>query len=149
MLPVPSRSACDDTRPVSSDNSELVQRGYEAWNRGDVDDVMSFLDPEVEWRGYTHIPESGTLQGRDDVRVWLERFLDAWEELNIEVTELIEAGEQVVALVRFRGSGKESGVPVEGGTDAHVWTVRNGRIAAVTLYQGTQEALEAIGEHRE
>jgi ketosteroid isomerase-like protein len=130
---------------MTSDNSALVKRGYEAWNRGDVEGVVAFLDPEIEWRGYTHIPESGTLQGRDDVKMWLERFLDAWEELNIEVTELIEAGDEVVALVRFRGSGKGSGVPVEGGTDAHVWTVRDGRIAAVTLYQGTQEALDAIG----
>jgi ketosteroid isomerase-like protein len=130
---------------VASGNTELVKRGYEAWNRGDVEGVLSFLDPEIEWHGYTHIPESGTLEGRDEVKAWLERFLDAWEQLDIEVTKLIDAGEQVVALVRFRGSGKGSGAPVEGGTDAHVWTVRDGHVVAVTLYQGTQEALEAIG----
>jgi ketosteroid isomerase-like protein len=130
---------------VNTAKVELVRRGYEAWNRSDVDAVVDLLDPDVEWRGYTHIPESGTLDGRDEVRRWLERFLDAWDRLEIEVTELIDAGEQVVALVRFRGSGKGSGVPVEGGTDAHVWTVRNDRIVAVTLYRGTREALEAIG----
>jgi uncharacterized protein len=130
---------------VTSADSALVRRGYEAWNRGDVEGVLSFLDPQIKWHGYTHIPESGTLEGRDEVKAWLDRFLDAWEQLDIEVTELIDAGEQVVALVRFRGFGKGSGVPVEGGTDAHVWTVRDGHIVAVTLYQGTQEALEAIG----
>jgi uncharacterized protein len=130
---------------VPSANARLVRRGYEAWNRGDVEGVLSFLDPEIEWHGYTHIPESGTLEGRDDVKAWLERFLDAWEQLEIEVSELIDAGDQVVALVRFRGSGKGSGVPVEGGTDGHVWTVRDGRIVAVTLYQGTREALQSVG----
>jgi ketosteroid isomerase-like protein len=130
---------------VPSANARLVRRGYEAWNRGDVEGVLSFLDPEIEWHGYTHIPESGTLEGRDDVKAWLERFLDAWEQLEIEVSELIDAGVQVVALVRFRGSGKGSGVPVEGGTDGHVWTVRDGRIVAVTLYQGTREALQSVG----
>jgi uncharacterized protein len=130
---------------VPSANADLVRRGYEAWNRGDVEGVLSFLDPEIEWHGYTHIPESGTLEGRDDVKAWLERFLDAWEQLEIKVTELIDAGDQVVALVRFRGSGKGSGVPVEGGTDAHVWTVRDGRIVSVTLYQGTGEALQSVG----
>jgi ketosteroid isomerase-like protein len=130
---------------VDSANTELVKRGYEAWNRHDIEGVLSFLDTEIEWRGYTHIPESGTLQGRDEVKRWLERFLDAWEQLDIEVTELVDAGDRVVALVRFRGAGKGSGVPVEGGTDAHVWTVRDGRAVAVTLYQGTREALEALG----
>jgi hypothetical protein len=65
--------------------------------------------------------------------------------LDIEVTELIEAGDQVVALVRFHGRGKGSGVQVEGGVDAHAWTVRNGQITAVKLHRGTREALEAMG----
>ena len=130
---------------VPSANADLVRRGYEAWNRGDVEGVLTFLDPEIEWHGYTHLPESGALTGRDEVREWLERFLDAWDQLDIDVTELIESGDQVVALVRFQGRGKGSGVQVEGGADAHVWTVRDGKIAAVKLYQGTSEALQAIG----
>jgi uncharacterized protein len=131
---------------VSSESAVvLIRRGYEAWNRGDVEGVLAFLDPEIEWRGYTHIPESGTLEGREEVREWLVRFLDSWEELEIEVTEILEAGDQVVALVGFRAVGKGSGVQVQGGVDAHVWTVRNGHAVAVTLYQGTREALKAAG----
>ena len=131
-----------------SENAELIRRGYEAWNRGDVEGVLEFLHPEIEWRGYTHIPESGTLAGRDQVRAWLERFLEAWEELDIELTDLIEGGDRIVALVRFRALGKGSGVRVEGGVDGHVWTVRDGRAVAVELYQGTREALEAVGREK-
>jgi ketosteroid isomerase-like protein len=134
---------------VPSENAELVRRGYEAWNRGDVEGVLALLDPEIEWRGYTHIPESGSLAGRDQVQAWLERFLEAWEELEIELTDLIDAGDRVVALVRFRALGRGSGAQVEGGVDAHVWTVRDGNIAAVKLYQGTREALEAVGLRRQ
>ena len=63
---------------MTSADVGLVQRGYEAWNRGDVEAVIEFLDPEIKWEGYTHIPESGTLTGRDEVKAWLERFLEAW-----------------------------------------------------------------------
>ena len=129
----------------SEDAVALVRRGYEALNRGDVEGVLAFLDPEIEWHGYTHIPESGPLEGREDVRAWLERFLDAWEELEIELTDILDAGERVVALVRFHAIGRGSGVQVEGGVDAHVWTVRNGHAVAVTLYQGTREAMAAVG----
>jgi ketosteroid isomerase-like protein len=131
--------------PVTSANADLVRRGYESWNSGDVEAVLAFLDPEIKWEGYTHIPESGDLAGREEVKAWLQRFLEAWEELDIEVTDLIESGDQVIALVRFRALGKESGVEVEGGVDAHVWTVRDGKAVAVTLYQGTREALEHTG----
>jgi ketosteroid isomerase-like protein len=129
---------------VSSD-TELIRDGYEAWNRRDIDAVVQVLDPDIEWRGYTHIPESGVMEGREEVRTWLERFLEAWEELEIQVTDLIDSGEQTIALVRFRALGRESGVRVDGGTDAHVWTVRDGKAVAVTLYQGTHEAFEAAG----
>jgi uncharacterized protein len=129
---------------VTNSDADLVRCGYEAWNRGDVEAVMEFLDPEIRWEGYTHLPESGTLTGRDEVRAWLERFLEAWEELDIEVTEMIENDDRVIALVRFRGRGKESGVDVESGVDAHVWTVRDGRAVAVRLYQGTRDALAAV-----
>lgn len=125
--------------------ADLVRRGYEAWNRGDVEAAIEFLDPDIRWEGYTHIPESGTLNGREEVKTWLARFLEAWEELDIEVTELIENGDQVVALVRFHALGKESGVEVESGVDAHVWTVRDEKGVAVKLYQGTREALEGTG----
>ena len=128
-----------------SSDTELIRDGYEAWNRRDIDAVVQVLDPDIEWRGYTHIPESGVMEGREEVRTWLERFLEAWEELEIQVTDLIDSGEQTIALVRFRALGRESGVRVDGGTDAHVWTVRDGKAVAVTLYQGTHEAFEAAG----
>jgi uncharacterized protein len=134
----------DDGGSVSSTNADLIRRGYQAWNHGDVEAVVEFLDPEIRWEGYTHIPESGTLTGREEVRAWLERFLEAWEELDIEVTDMIENNDRVIALVSFHGLGKGSGVEVEGGVDAHVWTVRDGRAVAVRLYQGTQEALEGV-----
>jgi ketosteroid isomerase-like protein len=129
---------------VSGANADLISRGYEAWNHGDIEAVVEFLDPEIRWEGYTHIPESGTLTGRDEVRAWLERFLEAWEELDIEVTELNESGDQVVALVRFHALGKGSGVEVASGVDTHVWTVRDGKAVAVKLYQGTPETLESL-----
>lgn len=126
----------------------LVRRGYEAWNRGDVDAVFSFLDPDISWEGYTHLPESGSLSGRDEVKAWLERFLDAWKDVDIEVTELFETKDRVVALVRFHARGKGSGVQVASGVDAHVWTLRDGKAVAVRLHQGTREVLEQLERGR-
>ncbi len=130
---------------MSAENVALIRRGYEAWNRGDLDAVLGLLDSTIKWDGYTHIPESGALVGRDEVRQWLERFLEAWDEVAIEVTDLVDRGDQVIAMVRFQALGKGSGVKVEGGVDAHVWTLHRRKAVAVRLVQGTREALEALG----
>jgi ketosteroid isomerase-like protein len=129
---------------MPENNVDLVRRGYEAWNSGDIDAVLSLVDPDIEWVGYTHIPEAGNLRGRDEVRDWLERFLDAWEEMDVQIVEVVEADDKVAALVRLSGRGKGSGVEVKGGVDAHVWTIRDGNVVAVTLYQGTTEALREL-----
>ena len=129
---------------MSENNVDLVRRGYEAWNSGNIDGVISLVDPDIEWVGYTHIPEAGNLRGRDEVRDWLERFLDAWEEMDVQIVEVIEADDKVAALVRLSGRGKGSGVEVKGGVDAHVWTIQDGSVVTVTLYQGTKDALREL-----
>jgi hypothetical protein len=43
------------------------------------------------------------------------------------------------------GRGRGSGTAVESGVDGHVWTVRDRKVAAVRMYQGTEDALEAVG----
>jgi len=51
-------------------------------------------------------------EGREKLGAW-GRWLDAWEEFSLELVDVIEAGEEIVALQRLRGAEKESGVTVD------------------------------------
>jgi len=131
---------------MSEENVEIVRRALEAWGRGDPKAVADLLDPDVEWSMPPNIPEAGTYTGRDEVLRRLEEFLEAWDDLGVTVEELVDAGDRVVALVRYSGRGRESGIEIGGmTTDAQVWTVRNGKALRVELYGGTAEALQAAG----
>jgi uncharacterized protein len=132
---------------MSQENVEVVRRALEAWGRGDTKAAADLLDPEVEWSMPPNIPEAGTYRGRDEVVRRVEEFLEAWDDLAVTVEELVDAGgDRVVALVRYSGRGRESGIEISGvATDAQVWTVRDGKALRVELYGGTAEALEAAG----
>jgi ketosteroid isomerase-like protein len=130
---------------MSHDDVESLRRGYEAGNRGDLTAVLEVMDPEIEWWGHPQLPEPGPLQGREQVGRWLEETRDALSELEVDVEEMIDMGDRVVALVRFSGRGKGSGAPVRGGLDAHVWTMRGGKAVAFRWYQGTAQALKDLG----
>jgi ketosteroid isomerase-like protein len=131
---------------MSEENVEIVRRVLGAWGRGDRKAVADLLDPEIEWSMPPNIPEAGTYHGRAEVVRRLEEFLEAWDDLAVTVEELVDAGDRVVALVRYSGRGRESGIEIAGmSTDAQVWTLRNGRALRVELYGGTAEALEAAG----
>ena len=56
-------------------------------------------------------------------------------------TDVVNAGTKLVLHVR--AEGKYSGVPVEW-RQAHVWTLRDGRLARLRVYDSRDEALEAI-----
>ena len=131
---------------MSEENVEIVRRALEAWGRGEPKAVADLLDPDVEWSMPPNIPDAGTYTGRDEVVRRLEEFLEAWDDLAVTVEELVDAGDRVVALVRYSGRGRESGIEIGGmGTDAQVWTLRNGKALRVQLYGGTADALEAAG----
>jgi ketosteroid isomerase-like protein len=131
---------------MSQENLELVRRVYELWNQGDIDAATEMFDPAVVWHGYTHMPDSGRRDGVDEVRRWVTDFADAWGEIRVSTERLVEVDDNsVLALVRMSGRGRDSGVAVTSGLDGHLWTIHAGKITAVRMYQGSRQALEAVG----
>ncbi len=73
-------------------------------------------------------------------------FTEAWGDIQVHIERLEEVGDDsVLALVHMTGRGRGSGAAVESGVDGHVWTVRDRKVAAVRMYQGVEDALEAVG----
>ena len=131
---------------MAEDNVEIVRRAYEAFNRGDFDSALEFLAPEVEWQMPPNLPDVGVWVGRDQVIARMEEFFEVFDELQVQVEELIAAGDRVVALVRYKGRGSATGLEIEGaGLDSQVWTLRDGKVIRLELHGGTTGALEAAG----
>jgi ketosteroid isomerase-like protein len=129
---------------MSAENVEIVRRAYEAFNGADPEAAIELLDPDVEWTLPSHFPDAETWRGRDNVAEGLRGRAASWNSLNIEVRELIDAGDKVVALVRIRGQAALTGLDLSGNEDAHVWTLRDGLAVSVRMYGGTREALAEL-----
>ena len=131
---------------MSSENVEIVRRAYEAFNSNEPDAAIALLDPDVEWTLPAHFPDADTWTGRERVVEGLRTMSDSWESLHLEVQELIDAGDRVVALVHIQGRAAVTGLDLAGmGVDGHLWTLRGGRVMAVRMYGGTADALKEIG----
>jgi ketosteroid isomerase-like protein len=130
---------------MSAENVEIVRRAYEAFNGANPEAAIELLDPDCEWALPAHFPDAETWRGRDRVAEGLRARAESWESLNIEVHELIDGGDKVVALVRIHGRAPLTGLELAGmGVDAHLWTLRNGRAVSVRMYGGTEEALAEL-----
>jgi ketosteroid isomerase-like protein len=71
-------------------------------------------------------------------------WLEAWESYYIEAEEFIDAGDEVVSLVRVRGQTARDGVFIEH-RPAAVWSVREHKIVRVRFYLERNAAFEAAG----
>jgi ketosteroid isomerase-like protein len=109
-------------------NVEATRRAYEAFARGDLDGVVADMDAEIEWHQAQGLPHGGLYRGVAAVRAHVFDPLAAewWEEFTADPDELLDAGDDVVVIGRYRGrakgTGKELDVPY-----VHVWSFRDGR----------------------
>jgi ketosteroid isomerase-like protein len=53
---------------MSKENVEVVQRWYDAFNRGDVDAWLELLDPQITWEAAREDPDAATHRSRDGAR---------------------------------------------------------------------------------
>ena len=89
-------------------------------------------------------PEQQVYEGAEGARTFLREWTDAWEDWELEIDALHDAGDSVVALMRQHGRSKAGGMPVEM-SFAQVWTLRDGKEARMEMYSDRGEALEAAG----
>ena len=131
---------------MSRENVELMRRGYEAFNRGDIDDVVDALaGPDCEFIPAGLLPGvEEVYRGPDGFRRFASLFWEGFDDPRVEVDDLVDAGDQVLATVTNRGRGKVSGVDVARTTWA-VWTIRDGKVIRGQAFESRAEALEAVG----
>ncbi|MGH2701296.1 MAG: nuclear transport factor 2 family protein [Actinomycetota bacterium] len=132
---------------MSQENVETFRSGADAYNRGDVEALLEAVHPEVEWHPLLPVLLGGEVtvyHGHEGVREIVRELNEAFGEIQNELLEVRDLGEQVLAIGRFRGRGRESGANTE---TAIVWLVefKNGKAVRVREYLDPKEALQAAG----
>jgi uncharacterized protein len=128
---------------MSEQPAESIVSSYEALNRGEIEETIAILAPDVVWRESAQLPGAGELRGREAVRAFLADFLDSWERFEQTVERTVTSGDRIAIVIRARTVGRGSGAEVET-RYAHVWTVRDGLGVRVDAYRDVDEALEAV-----
>jgi ketosteroid isomerase-like protein len=127
---------------MGADDVDNMRRAYEALSQGNLDVVLDLVHPDAVMRDRPEIPDPQTYRGHEGVRESLARNFDAFETLDLIPQHFVQIGDQVVAVLRMVGRGKESGVPVEDRI-AHLWTIRDGKAYQMQVYSDPEDAIAA------
>ncbi len=91
---------------MSEENVEVVRRVYDAALRGDIEAVISHLDPAVRADMSERVFNPDVYEGHDGYRRFVGEIEAVWDDFRIEPLEFIDAGESVVVAHMVRGARK-------------------------------------------
>ncbi len=134
---------------MSEENVEIVRQAFDQEARRDPR-VLEVYDPDVEM-DFSESPfadfmtTSGRRRGIDEVQSTFRDWYDAFKNVETDVDELIDAGDQVIVVFTYRSRGRASGVEVAWKHMAGLWTFRDGKVVRVAWLRTREEALEAAG----
>jgi ketosteroid isomerase-like protein len=131
---------------MSRENVETVRQANAALNRGDVDTALGVYAPGAELHDLQSAPdEQLSVNGVEAIRkVWVA-WTTAFDDFSADVDEYIDAGDVVIASVRWRGEGKASGLAIDN-RQYDTFEFKDGKIIKAVLgYRSRADALEAAG----
>jgi uncharacterized protein len=124
---------------MSQENVDLVRAVYDRFRGGDLDGALALYHPEVEIRDRPEIPDPRVYRGHEGVLSALAASRSEFAGLDVVPEEFIDAGDRVIVLYRFVGTGRESGIPVEQRL-CHAWTVRHGLVTRMEVHSSPEDA---------
>ena len=129
---------------MSEENVATVRRHTEAWNRRDLATwLASFAcDGEIDW-SRSGGPLNGVYRDEGELEVFWHAFWSTFEDVQLEMHGFTEVGSEVVVSNTAHVRGRQRIEVIARST--FVFTVENGRITRLRLFQERAEALEAAG----
>jgi ketosteroid isomerase-like protein len=122
---------------MSDENVEVVRRFLVV---DDLDEALMDVDPDIVWNPV----EESSAEGHDAVRASTARWTGEWDDYELIPEGFADAGDRVVATVRFRARGRGSGIEVDGRL-YDVFTLCDGKIVRMDQFTEQSEALAAVG----
>jgi len=135
------------TPATASKNIDLIRGIYAAFAAGDITAVLGAFDPGIVWNEAENFPyaDGNPYIGPEAVLNGVfARCGGEWDGFAVVVDELLDVGDTVVALGRYRGTYKATGR--EQNTQmVHVWRIKSGKAIGFQQHADTLHVARVIG----
>lgn len=129
---------------VSQQNQEHVRRIFDAFSQGDFHTALQDVRMEVRTHRIAPLPDPKAYQAPAGMLMAWGEWTAPFDEFELTVGEMIDAGESVVAEIRQSGRPKGGGAPVE----QQFWfvcTFLDGELVQWDMLASKRQALKGVG----
>jgi uncharacterized protein len=129
---------------ADSEDIARLHRIFDAFDRGDFDDLLADVAHDVRFSAPENLPWGGTRHGHDGMRTMLETLREQVDGGWGDPDDVLDAGDRLVVLGRLRGTARATGTEFEA-PFAQVWTLDNGVPVGIDVYLDSAAVVEALG----
>jgi ketosteroid isomerase-like protein len=123
-------------------NQELIENVYRCFAVGDVPAVLGAMADDIQWTEADGFPLAGTYVGPQSVLEGVfMRLGEIGDHYSVVPEQYVADGDTVVTLGTYTWKHKETGEPASVKM-AHVWAIRDGKIAAFQQHVDTARVHE-------
>jgi ketosteroid isomerase-like protein len=101
--------------------------------------VADMCHPEIEWHWPPTTPGASVFHGSEELQRGLYTWAESWDELTMEPEEIIEDGDFVLVMLRYRMRGAGSGVQLQESV-AHVHEFEDGLLRRWWMFGDADKA---------
>jgi ketosteroid isomerase-like protein len=130
-----------------SDGAQIIRDLYDAFSVGDVPAVLGSMSQDIAWNEAENFPyaDGNPYIGPEAVLNGVfARCIGEWDGFAVEIEEIIDAGDTVIARGRYLGTYKATGRS-QSTQMAHVWRIRDGKAVAFQQYADTYHVATVMG----
>jgi uncharacterized protein len=132
---------------MSKTNVDLIRGLYNAFAAGDIVGVLGPMSPDIVWNEAENFPyaDGNPYIGPEAVTNGVfARCIGEWDAFAVKVEEILDAGDTIVALVRYGGTYKASG-RAQNTQAVHVWRIAGGQVVRFQQYADTLQVARVTG----
>ncbi|HEY5105919.1 MAG TPA: nuclear transport factor 2 family protein [Caulobacteraceae bacterium] len=132
---------------MSAENVAVIKGLYAAFASGDVPDLLGRMSPDIVWHEAENFPYADRNPYRGPKAIAdgvFARCIGEWDGFAVIMDDLIDGGDRVVALGRYRGVFNSTARRMNPQA-AHVWTLKDGKVVAFQQYIDTLDVARATG----
>jgi ketosteroid isomerase-like protein len=123
---------------------ELVRRALVAFHGGDLEGLLTLLQPDVHVHSLLTEAEQPDYYGYDGVRDWFGAVLEVFPDWRPDPRDVRVAGDSAVARLAVSATAIASGVPI----DQRYWLgvhQREGRLDFIGFFRSEEATRDALG----
>jgi uncharacterized protein len=130
---------------MSQADVALIQSLYAAFGRGDIASIIAAVAPDIEWRlngSRSDHPLLGTWKGPQGVQAFFDELARIQDFSEFSPREFLSSGDRVFVLGHYASTIRKNGRKAASDW-VHIFTVRNGKLAAFLEFTDTAEFARA------